>query len=84
MSRLLQLLTYPTYTYFALKSRVQVRWMRHPRSCLYHATHDGKESLCGVKTLVDEDPRWASLDPSDDLMTCLHCQGMVRRVASIS
>lgn len=72
------------YACFDLKTNVRVRWRSHPRSCLYHATHDGKLALCGVKNLVEENPYPSCVEPFDDLMTCLHCQGMVRRIRHTS
>lgn len=81
-NRMLARLEYRTYDYFDIKSKVQVQWRSHPRSCLYHATLDGREALCGVKGLVETNPYPSCEDPGNDLMTCLHCQEMVRRVRS--
>lgn len=72
-----------SYRYFALSNGVEVTWAPHPRSCLYHAVMQGTTSLCGVH--VDVDGKVESIpascsDPSDDTMTCMKCQGLVRRV----
>jgi len=68
------------YSYFAIPSGVQVTWANHRKSHLFHATVDGSEGLCGAKNLSDEVSYPSVYDPSDDGMTCRHCQGMVRRV----
>jgi hypothetical protein len=48
---------------------------------LYHATADGKRTACGWPAVfVEEDPGMGTADRANDIMTCLSCQGMVRRV----
>jgi len=73
-------------SWYSIQTGVEVKWMMHSKSCLYHATYDGIHSLCGVSNLKPIDQpvchpwRLPYLDPSNDGMTCLHCQGLVRRV----
>jgi hypothetical protein len=46
----------------------------------YHASLDGKRSLCRSRDkLLEKDSR-GSPDPSKDPWTCPTCQGLVRRV----
>ena len=77
-----------TVSWFHIKTGVEAYWTVHKKSCLYHATYDGKESLCGVHNLEPIGQpichHWhiPYFDPSNDTMTCLHCQGLVRRVDS--
>ena len=63
--------------WFHIKSGVEVKWMMHESSALYHATIDGKISVCGCSNLIDI--KHFLIDPSNDLMTCLNCQDLVRR-----
>jgi hypothetical protein len=68
--------------FFHMPTGVEVRWASHARSCLFHATLDGKTALCGARGALA--PGWAYpcvLDPSSDTMTCEHCAGLVRRVS---
>ena len=68
------------FSYYALKTGVEVHWRAHPISFLYHATYDGQSALCGVAGLVEGEIPSFTHDPSNDTMTCMNCQGLVRRV----
>lgn len=74
-----------SYHFFSMKNGVEVQWRESEHGCLYHATYDGVLPLCGVKATLTQPTRpWGlcvgPYDPSDDMMTCLRCAGMVRRV----
>jgi hypothetical protein len=45
----------------------------------YHATADGKKSVCGYSSIVGDGPE--IYDASDDELSCEACQERVRRVA---
>lgn len=50
------------------------------RSCLWHATVDGLRAVCSrAVALVEDDPYPSTVDRSNDLMTCRHCQDRVTR-----
>ena len=67
-----------TYSYFAIKTGLEVKWYQNKFSFLYHASHDGKFALCGSSNL--EPIHGYTPDPSSDTMACDNCQGLVRRL----
>lgn len=76
----------PGHRYFATLNGVEVSWSVHTKSCLYHATYDGKAALCGapgaLEPITQKSTVGCAIDPSCDLMTCVTCAGLVRRVKS--
>lgn len=71
-------------TEYYTKDGLRVRWMAHKRTCRFHATTDGVFVLCGARivsgSLVPPEDVYPSVyDPSDDLMTCDNCAGLVFR-----
>lgn len=73
------------FRYFALATGVEVKWMAHPKTIVFHAKYVDhlNIALCGVKAEFTDirDHYGAGLsDPSNDIMTCENCAGLVRRV----
>lgn len=69
------------YWYFSMANGIEVTWASHPRSCLYHATYDGKTAMCGAQGALEDKIASSCSDPANDTMTCENCAGLVRRVS---
>lgn len=61
-----------------------VLWMAaaSETSYLYHATADGLVAVCSSLIAIDRerDPSPGTVDRSQDTMSCLRCQSLVRRI----
>jgi len=65
--------------FIRLDTREVVVWVARANGWLWHATSDGVHAVCNVRTFVDVayNPWPTTVDRSNDIMTCVHCQGKV-------
>ncbi len=66
-----------------IKTGKRAVWLMHSITYLYHASVDGTNALCGIRSkhLIEQAPRSVSswqLDPATDYMTCDRCKDLVR------
>src|SRR5579863_7997050 len=61
-----------------------VVWKSGKRTLIWHASVDGLHGVCSPHVLVtDADPYPSTYDRSNDLMTCIRCQELVRRLPPV-
>lgn len=62
---------------------MSVIWLFSVESHLCHASADNLHAVCRSDLVVSDsfDPYPSTVDRSNDLMTCIRCQGLVRRVS---
>ena len=56
-------------------------WRAADKGCIWHATVDGLAPVCRSRIVLgDNDPYPSTVDRADDMMTCMRCAELVRRV----